>query len=1772
MQVKNNFIGSKMNKDVDERLIENGTMVNAENIRVFSTEGSDSGVIETVLGNSRLTNLGLTNAFTIGSIGDWANQLIYALITSDEKDIVIEYDIANKVTSVLVEGLREEGKTWINFNKHYLVTSMVKVVNDNLNKDLLLFTDGLNNIRCFNISRAKRGLITQEKDWKLIKTPPRYPIRTEMTFSDTAIENNLNNKFLSFMYRFVLEDGEYTAFSGFTNYKFSPSKFDIDFETMENKGMVNQFNAINLFFNTGDYLVKDIEIAFKESGSNAIYLIERFNKKDQGWADDTEQYFKFTNNKIYAQLDPFQLTRSYDAIPRTAKTIGFAQNRLVIANYLEGYNMLDSDNQKVVIDYGLRLKSSDIGSEVLKLSLTTRTLDVKITSDKLKYDSKLGFDFHLTEDSSNPKAARSEFYTEYILNKTYNTVNELVFSDDFQHYLNTIVNTYIVDNLKEEGTFPKSYSISEVKPFKIVQANGQGFILESPELVLKYYSDPNNPSSQILYKTIPMLYSTKNTTVTYNNNSVNASVKSYRSYEVGILYMDEDGRTTPTMTCANNTVFVPLDRSSKLNKIQALINHKPPYFADRYKFVIKQSKGDYETLYVNRFYQDGVYRWIALEGANKDKVNEGDILIVKSDLGGVLENPVKVRILEVSKQEQNFISGRDNKDLKELREVAGLYMKVKPSGFDMNYREGTSRTYEGTTHLRYPIPTYSEPAFGQEVDGVYKPFVIGAGSTVRIYLQFKAQGNIKFNAEYDKKWVIANYYASFKEFFENEVVNLGGFGTKHTNSVKFDPSIPNHKQIYKDGGTYGIGYGFNEGGKNFFIYSGRYGTQSRSITSYVKIEIYHSDGTLIFETESEDINSDIFYETEEVYDISNGLHEGNIENQTNKSPAVVDISFYNCFTQGNGAESYKYLDAFNTNKLHIDLRPTAVIIEPFSEIHRSADITYSEPYVENNGINGLNEFNLSRSNYKDDIVKSFGEITHVMEDNTDLMVFQEDKVSRVLVGKNMITASNGENALTTTENVLGQQIPFAGTYGTSHPESIAQDANSKYYVDVKRGAVVRLGGDGNEEISDRGMHAWFRDFLPPLMNSPIFGAFDPYYNEYVIALPDGLITRRLEIGCENIESVKDFDGTLFVNYKLTNVNGQFKIECKGDKVSEYILYDSLNNEINRQTVKEYSYDFHKMVNITNELILVVKTLEPTNYTVYMTCPVKYKKHYVTTVFNDSDNTGLSTSVRWRSFGSYTTPYKDYPITLTKDTVLHEEVVGDESNILIPPEMSYLRAEILNTPDIITWKPEFKIVKFSTLNRLTVEEIKQRVATMNSLPVNSSSALHYAESPTVYTDAEEYIYIVYVLNQAYPEMIAVNDEVNCDYLTAMSIDVLSNDTYSGNVSIEITMPPSYGKTTVVDGKVVYINETITTTDSFRYKIKQGDRYSNEATCRIIISPFKTKDDNYEIKEGQPSSFVMDFLGNDMFNENPPFVVEIIKPFTDGTLTEQNGVYTYTLKPTYEGKEGIDTCEYRLTINDQHTNTSTVTVTYDTVKLVAVDDYFELDKVQEEGGTEVLPNDEYDRTKPITVVLNETVSPRGEWYLYNNSVRYSILNPDVVDYEETTTYYITDGKHRSNNATVTVKVKIPAPSQIECKDGLTASGDVGVYKLTMNMGTKGGDAGISFDTYGVPDKFIIKDDQDVTLAESKYRGNNAPLAGNKIMKVYEYDNELKKFLDTGETIAINVNPNDYESGTTGTLTYKKPITEKSQVVTIYVYGTEGGTTWALTGLCPTGIIDP
>ena len=52
-EVKNAFIKSKMNKDLDSRLLPSGEYRDGFNIQVSKSEGEDVGALENALGNSK---------------------------------------------------------------------------------------------------------------------------------------------------------------------------------------------------------------------------------------------------------------------------------------------------------------------------------------------------------------------------------------------------------------------------------------------------------------------------------------------------------------------------------------------------------------------------------------------------------------------------------------------------------------------------------------------------------------------------------------------------------------------------------------------------------------------------------------------------------------------------------------------------------------------------------------------------------------------------------------------------------------------------------------------------------------------------------------------------------------------------------------------------------------------------------------------------------------------------------------------------------------------------------------------------------------------------------------------------------------------------------------------------------------------------------------------------------------------------------------------------------------------------------------------------------------------------------------------------------------------------------------------------------------------------------------------------------------------------------------------------------------------------------------
>ena len=50
-EIKNQFTGGKMNKDLDERLVPKGEYRDAMNIQVSTSEGSEVGAVRKILGN-----------------------------------------------------------------------------------------------------------------------------------------------------------------------------------------------------------------------------------------------------------------------------------------------------------------------------------------------------------------------------------------------------------------------------------------------------------------------------------------------------------------------------------------------------------------------------------------------------------------------------------------------------------------------------------------------------------------------------------------------------------------------------------------------------------------------------------------------------------------------------------------------------------------------------------------------------------------------------------------------------------------------------------------------------------------------------------------------------------------------------------------------------------------------------------------------------------------------------------------------------------------------------------------------------------------------------------------------------------------------------------------------------------------------------------------------------------------------------------------------------------------------------------------------------------------------------------------------------------------------------------------------------------------------------------------------------------------------------------------------------------------------------------------
>ena len=290
----------------------------------------------------------------------------------------------------------------------------------------------------------------------------------------------------------------------------------------------------------------------------------------------------------------------------------------------------------------------------------------------------------------------------------------------------------------------------------------------------------------------------------------------------------------------------------------------------------------------------------------------------------------------------------------------------------------------------------------------------------------------------------------------------------------------------------------------------------------------------VYETKPFLSNIDIFYETSTsglISDLNNFINKGNSTLDIGTKNTNIEVTYFNSFivkkvvnsetigsstypseavwpglpwnpygypvfpqnahtssfsgVAGDGPDWGWYIEearirgGYNNNQNELGVR---AYLSEFNddELTLTNGLIYSGLYNSTTGFNDTNVFSVAETITKQ-LDPRYGPIQKFYTSDTNLIIFQEDKVNSVLIDKDAIYTADGNPALTASTLVLGQVQQYAGEYGISYsPLSFAQKGFRVYFTDSNRGTVLRLSGNGLTPIGEYGMRDFFRDNLSPL--------------------------------------------------------------------------------------------------------------------------------------------------------------------------------------------------------------------------------------------------------------------------------------------------------------------------------------------------------------------------------------------------------------------------------------------------------------------------------------------------------------------------------------------------------------------------------------------------------------------------------------------------------------------------------------------------------------------
>ena len=189
------------------------------------------------------------------------------------------------------------------------------------------------------------------------------------------------------------------------------------------------------------------------------------------------------------------------------------------------------------------------------------------------------------------------------------------------------------------------------------------------------------------------------------------SLKSMRSYQLGVVYRDRYGRETPVLTSNSGTFKVKKNSAKNYNKLNVGLSSAAPDWAESFTIYIKETANEYYNLAMDRWYdaEDGGV-WVSFPSSERNKIDDDTVLYLKKqhDSDQAVDTDVEYKVISIKNNAPNFI--KTDKQF-----WGSAPMMLPPAGWGVAGRPGSMQAgMFGTTGLpiqgRLYLDIYAEYA------------------------------------------------------------------------------------------------------------------------------------------------------------------------------------------------------------------------------------------------------------------------------------------------------------------------------------------------------------------------------------------------------------------------------------------------------------------------------------------------------------------------------------------------------------------------------------------------------------------------------------------------------------------------------------------------------------------------------------------------------------------------------------------------------------------------------------------------------------------------------------------------------------------------------------------------------------------------------------------------------------------------------------------------------------------------------------------------------